>query len=231
VLAPVKEEEEKEAPVVVVDQATAVAKAKMHPCDLLERNRSWANQAAKANPALFPQMAAGQSPEILWIGCSDSRVPETTILDLQPGEVFVHRNIANMVPPGDLSSLSVLQYAVEVLQVKHIIVSGHYGCGGVNAALANKKLGLIDAWLRGIREVRSKHQKELDACEDMKAKSDRLVELNVKEQVMSVMRNANVLDAIEDRGLEVHGWVFDIASGVCKQLEIEPESDGAYALE
>jgi len=166
-------------------------------------------------------MASGQAPQILWIGCSDSRVPETTVLDLQPGEVFVHRNIANLIPAGDLSSLSVLQYAVEVLQVKHIIVAGHYGCGGVNAALENRKLGLIDAWLRGVREVRNKYKAELEKCGSEKERSDRLVELNVQEQVASLLKNANVLDAVEERGLEVHGWVFDIATGKCKSLEVE----------
>lgn len=136
-----------------------------------------------------------------------------------PGEIFVHRNIANVLPATDLSSQSVIQYAVEVLQVQHVIVCGHYGCGGVNAALANKKLGLIDSWLRGIREVRAKHEEELNALESAEAKSNRLVELNVVEQVRSVLKNANVQEAIEERGLEVHGWVYDIASGECKVLQ------------
>lgn len=186
--------------------------------DLLNRNRQWASRTAISNPALFPSLAAGQSPQILWLGCSDSRIPETTVLDLMPGEVFVHRNIANLLPATDLSSLSVLQYAVEVLQVPHIIVCGHYGCGGINAALSNKKLGLIDSWLRGVREVRAKHEAELE-CLEMEKRSNRLVELNVVEQVRSVLKNANVQEAIDERGLQVHGWVYNIASGECHVLE------------
>jgi carbonic anhydrase len=169
-------------------------------------------------------MAQGQSPQILWYGCSDSRVPETTVLDLQPGEVFVHRNIANLLPATDLSSLSVLQYAVEVLQVQHIIVCGHYGCGGVNAALAHKKLGLIDSWLRGVREVRAKYEKHLDGL-NQKQQSDKLVEFNVLEQVRSLMKNANVQEAMEERGLEVHGWVFDISTGECHVLDCPQDPD------
>jgi carbonic anhydrase len=168
----------------------------------------------------------GQSPQILWVGCSDSRVPETTILDLLPGDVFVHRNIANVLPSTDLSSLSVLQYGVEVLQVQHIIVCGHYGCGGVNAALTNHKLGLIDNWLRNIREVRAKYHEQLEGLSP-KEQSNRLVELNVVEQVRSVLKNANVQEAIEVRGLEVHGWVYDIATGECRELECltDPDAD------
>ncbi|KAA8911029.1 carbonic anhydrase [Sphaerosporella brunnea] len=191
---------------------------------LLERNREWAARTAQTNPALFPSLAKGQSPQILWYGCSDSRVPETTVLDLQPGEVFVHRNIANVLPATDLSSLSVLQYAVEVLQVQHIIVCGHYSCGGVNAALGQKKLGLIDSWLRHVREVRAKYEKELEGL-TQKQQSDRLVEFNVIEQVRSVLKNANVQEAMEERGLEVHGWVFDVACGKCHVLEFPEDSE------
>ncbi|KAI5777489.1 carbonic anhydrase [Geopyxis carbonaria] len=201
-----------------------------HPRELLPRNQAWASTTASTNPALFPALAAGQSPQILWLGCSDSRVPETTVLGLQPGDVFVHRNIANLLPSSDLSSLAVLQFAVEVLCVKHIIVCGHYGCGGVNAALANKKLGLIDNWLRGIREVRAANADELKALGPKEA-SNRLVELNVQEQVRSVLKNANVQEAIEERGLEVHGWVYDIANGCLKDLDVgaDPKAD-AFAL-
>lgn len=192
--------------------------------DLLERNKRWAEHTACTNPGLFPSLAAGQSPQILWVGCSDSRVPETTILDLLPGDVFVHRNIANILPPTDLSSLSVLQYGVEVLQVQHIIVCGHYGCGGVNAALGNHKLGLIDNWLRCIREVRAKYQDQLKCLPPIE-QSNRLVELNVVEQVRSVLKNANVQEAIELRGLEVHGWVYNIATGECRALECPTDPD------
>jgi carbonic anhydrase len=195
-----------------------------HPRTLLTRNANWATRTASTNPGLFPSIGAGQSPQILWLGCSDSRVPETTVLDLQPGEIFVHRNIANLLPSNDLSSLSVLQYAVEVLQVKHIIVAGHYGCGGVNAALGSKKLGLIDSWLRNLREVRAKYKKELEGLSE-KEKSDRLVEYNVYEQVRSVLKNANVQEAVEERGLEVHGWVFDVGSGQCKELRVPEDPD------
>ncbi|KAF8542285.1 carbonic anhydrase [Trichophaea hybrida] len=195
---------------------------------LLTRNREWASRTAENNPALFPTLAVGQSPKILWLGCSDSRVPETTILDLMPGDVFVHRNIANLLPATDLSSLSVLQYAVEVLQVEHIIVCGHYACGGVNAALGQKKLGLIDSWLRGIREVRAKYEKQLEGL-SQKEQSDKLVEFNVIEQVRSVMKNANVQEAIEERGLDVHGWVYDVGTGECKALQC-PEDPAAHVF-
>jgi len=195
---------------------------------ILNRNRQWATRTAATNPALFPALAQGQSPQILWYGCSDSRVPETTVLDLQPGEVFVHRNVANLLPATDLSSLSVLQYAVEVLQVQHIIVCGHYGCGGVNAALGNKKLGLIDNWLRGVREVRAKYEKQLAGLTP-KQQSDKLVEFNVMEQVRSVLKNANVQEAMEERGLEVHGWVYNISSGECHMLEC-PEDPDAHVF-
>lgn len=196
--------------------------------DLLHRNHEWAARTAQTNPALFPALAVGQSPKILWLGCSDSRVPETTVLDLMPGEVFVHRNIANLLPATDLSSLSVLQYAVEVLKVQHIIVCGHYACGGVNAALGDKKLGLIDSWLRGVREVRAKHEKQLEGL-SQKEQSDKLVEFNVIEQVRSVLKNANVQEAIEERDLEVHGWVYNVGTGKCHVLEC-PENPDAHVF-
>jgi carbonic anhydrase len=196
--------------------------------DLLCRNHEWAQRTAETNPALFPALAVGQSPKILWFGCSDSRVPETTVLDLMPGEVFVHRNIANILPSTDLSSLSVLQYAVEVLQVQHIIVCGHYACGGVNAALGQKKLGLIDSWLRNVREVRAKYEKELEGL-SQKEQSKKLVEFNVIEQVRSVLKNANVQEAIEERGLEVHGWVYDVGCGECHVLQC-PEDPKAHVF-
>ncbi|KAL7271673.1 hypothetical protein RUND412_005549 [Rhizina undulata] len=187
---------------------------------LLTRNKHWAQRLSALRPALFPALGSGQSPQVLWIGCSDSRVPETSILDLLPGEVFVHRNIANVLPYNDLSSLSVIQYAVEMLQVKHIIVCGHYGCGGVNAALKNTKLGLIDNWLKNIRDVRAAHKDELNAITNPEKRAARLVELNVIAQVHSVKRNDNVLEAIRNRGLEVHGLVYDVGSGMCELLEI-----------
>jgi len=185
---------------------------------LLDRNRTWAERQERENPLLFPSLANSQHPQILWIGCSDSRVPETTVLDLLPGDLFVHRNIANVVSAGDLSVLSVVQFAVEVLQVNHIIVCGHYGCGGCIAALGNKKLGLIDNWLRHIRDVRASHAKELDSL-DGSARVSRLVELNVVEQVNSAKRIPTVQAAMEERGLQVHGWVYDVSNGRIKPLE------------
>ncbi|KAF3179041.1 hypothetical protein TWF106_001356 [Orbilia oligospora] len=187
---------------------------------LLARNEHWSSSVSKKYPELFPSLASTQKPQILWFGCSDSRVPETTILNLLPGEVFVHRNIANCLPPNDLSSLSVLQYAVEVLQVKHIIVCGHYGCGGVAAACAQKKLGLIDVWLKNIRDVRAKHMPELENIKDPELRVRRLVELHTKAQVHNVLHNANVIDAMKERGLKVHGFVYDVANGKIRKLEV-----------
>lgn len=192
---------------------------------LLRRNKSWAQRLSALQPALFPSLADAQHPQILWIGCSDSRVPETSVLDLLPGEVFVHRNIANVLPYDDLSSLSVIQYAVEVLQVKHIIVCGHYGCGGVKAALGNKKLGLIDNWLRHIRDVRAKHREELNAIADPQKQCNRLVELNVIAQVHCVKRLDNVQEAIQKRGVRVHGLVYDVGTGCAEILQVPRDAD------
>ncbi|KAF8477504.1 carbonic anhydrase [Kalaharituber pfeilii] len=187
---------------------------------LLDRNKTWAQRLSALRPALFPSLANGQHPQILWIGCSDSRVPETSLLDLLPGEVFVHRNIANVLPYDDLSSLSVIQYAVEVLKVQHIIVCGHYACGGVMAALGSKKLGLIDNWLRHIRDVRAKHKDELNAITDPQERCNRLVKLNVIEQIHHVKRLANVQEAMTERGVKVHGLVYDVGSGYVELLKV-----------
>ncbi|KAI5841521.1 carbonic anhydrase [Morchella snyderi] len=194
---------------------------------LIHRNKEWSQRLSALRPALFPALANAQHPQILWIGCSDSRVPETTVLDLLPGEVFVHRNIANILPTGDLSSLSVIQYAVEVLQVKHIIVCGHYGCGGVMAALGNKRYGLIDHWLQNLRDIRVANKEELAAISDPVKRVERLVELNVVAGVNSIKRNESVIEAMEERGLEVHGFVYDIAHGTCGVLEVpaDPNTD------
>jgi carbonic anhydrase len=193
---------------------------------LLNRNKSWAQRLSALRPSLFPSLANAQHPQILWIGCSDSRVPETSVLDLLPGEVFVHRNIANVLPYDDLSSLSVIQYAVEVLQVKHIIVCGHYGCGGVMAALGNKKLGLIDNWLRHIRDVRARHKEELIKITDPQKRCNRLVELNVIAQVHGVNRLANVQEAIADRGLKVHGLIYDVGTGYAHLVDVPADPNG-----
>ncbi|RPB19406.1 carbonic anhydrase [Terfezia boudieri ATCC MYA-4762] len=191
---------------------------------LLARNRAWAQRLSTDRPGLFPALAESQHPQILWIGCSDSRVPETSLLDLLPGEVFVHRNIANVLPNGDLSSLSVIQYALEHLGVRHIIVCGHHGCGGVLAALGDKKLGLIDNWIKNIRDVRAKHKAELDAIDNPQKQCSRLVELNVIAQVHNLKRMANVQKAIE-RGVQVHGLVYGVGTGCAEILEIPRDPD------
>jgi len=198
---------------------------------LIARNKDWSQRLSALRPGLFPTLANGQHPQILWIGCSDSRVPETSLLDLLPGEVFVHRNIANLVPTGDLSSLSVIQYAVEVLQVKHIIVCGHTSCGGVTAALSQNKYGLVDTWLQNIRDVRAAHKEELSEIKNLADRVERLVELNVIAQVNAVRRNQNVVEAISERGLEVHGFIYDVGKGLVKQLDLPNDAHAdIYAL-
>lgn len=193
---------------------------------LLARNVAWANRMHVARPSLFPTNGQGQSPQILWIGCSDSRVNEGC-LDLLPGEVFVHRNIANVMPNGDLNSLSVIQYAVEVLKVRHIIVCGHYDCGGVWASLTTKKLGLIDNWLKAIRDVKARNKLELDQINDPREKANRLVELNVVAQVHNIRRNDLVMDAVASGDLEVHGVVYDVKSGLLKEVEVPVDEDSS----
>lgn len=191
---------------------------------MFNNNKSWATTVAQSNPNLFPSLAKGQNPEILWIGCSDSRCPETTILGLKPGDVFVHRNIANILTPTDLSSLSVIQFAVEYLKVKHVVVSGHTKCGGVAAALDNKKLGLIDTWLLPLRAVRKDNLKLLESLEPDKA-ALKLVELNVRASVKVLRENPLVIDAIAERGLEIHGNIYDVGSGQLKPLDIKEDDE------
>jgi len=173
---------------------------------------------SKEDPNLLPNLRNGQSPEILWIGCSDSRVPETTLLDLKPGDVFVHRNIANVISPGDLSSASVIFYAVEALKVKYIIICGHVGCGGVNAALDNKKLGLIDQWLLPIRQLRAQHLDDLSSMTDTE-RALKLVELNVRQGVKNLKANASIIDAMRERGLEVYGMIYDVGTGALREVD------------
>lgn len=187
-------------------------------------NKSWVSTITKSKPDLLPTLAKGQSPEILWIGCSDSRCPETTILGLQPGDVFVHRNIANILVPTDLSSLSVIQYAVEYLKVKHIVVSGHTKCGGVAASLGNKKLGLIDTWLLPLRALRRDNLKLLESLEPDQA-ALKLVELNVRAGVKVLEENPTVIDAISERGVKIHGVIYDVGSGELKELDIEEDEE------
>ena len=194
----------------------------------LEKNEGWRNKVAQEDPDHFPSLAAGQQPEILWIGCSDSRVPETTILNMKAGDVFVHRNIANILHPGDLSSQSVIEYAVVYLKVKHVVLCGHTSCGGAAAALGNKKLGLIDAWLLPLRSLRQKHLKELSSLSD-KESLLKLVELNVKQGVQTLKQNHHIIDAMRDRGLDVHGLIYDIGTGKLKEVDTdEGEEEGHH---
>lgn len=188
---------------------------------LLDSNRDWARRTTEADPRFFDELAAQQRPQYLWIGCSDSRVPANQITGLAPGEVFVHRNIANVVVHSDFNCLSVIEYAVRVLQVNHVIVCGHYGCGGVAAALENHKLGLIDNWLRHIRDVRQKHARVLDAIGDPQRQLDRLCELNVIEQAWNVCHTTIVQDAWEEgHELAVHGWIYGLKDGLLRDLNL-----------
>ena len=188
---------------------------------LLDNNKKWVADQLSIDPTYFDKLAQSQHPEYLWIGCSDSRVPANQITGTQPGDVFVHRNIANMVIHSDMNMLSVLSYAVEVLKVKHIIVCGHYGCGGVMAAMENKQFGLIDNWLRHIKDVYRLHYKELNSIQDKKQKADRLVELNVIEQVQDLGKTSIVQNAWKrEQPLHLHGWVYDVKDGLIKDLGV-----------
>jgi len=189
---------------------------------LLENNQNWARGVKTVDPRYFDDLAAQQSPEFLWIGCADSRVSANTITGLDHGEVFVHRNIANLVVHSDFNCLSVIEFAVHALKVKHIIVCGHYGCGGVKAAMQNNKLGLIDNWLRHIRDVREKHKSVLDAIEDEEQRHERLCELNVIEQVHNVCHTTIVQDAWEaGRELTVHSWIYGLKDGLLRDLHTQ----------
>lgn len=186
---------------------------------LFDRNQDWANKIKQEQPDFFIELSKQQTPEILWIGCADSRVPANQIIDLLPGEVFVHRNIANVVVHTDLNCLSVVQYAVEVLKVKHIVVCGHYGCGGVKAALDGGEYGLIDNWLRHIKDVIRLNCQELESLEEQQ-KFDRLCELNVLEQVINVSSTTIVKRAWKNGAeLSVHGWIYDISDGILQDLD------------
>jgi len=188
---------------------------------LLDNNKVWVSKNLEKDPDFFKRLADGQQPPLLWIGCSDSRVPANEIIGAQPGEVFVHRNIANMVIHTDMSMLSVLDYAVNVLNVKHIIVCGHYGCGGVQAAMSNKHIGLIDNWIRHIKDVYRHHATELNAIAAEKDRFNRFVELNVEEQVFDLAKTSIVQGAWKKKKeLHIHGWVYDIADGLINDLEV-----------
>lgn len=189
----------------------------------LTHNKEWAVKTSQEDPGLFPAMATGQSPQILWIGCSDARCPETTLLGLKPGDVFVHRNIGNVLHPADLSSAAVVEYAVAHLKVKHIVLCGHTCCGGVAAALGNKQLGILDPWLFPLRQIREENLGTLQSLSggDLSLK---MTELNVLAGVKTLKQKAVVLNAIQDRGLQVHGLIFDVGSGMLRELETgEPE--------
>jgi carbonic anhydrase len=188
---------------------------------LKANNRAWAARMEAAEPGFFRRLETQQTPEYLWIGCSDSRVPANQIVGLDPGEMFVHRNVANLAPPQDANYLSVLQFAVDVLRVKHVMVVGHYGCGGVAAAVDGQRRGLVDHWLHPIREVWLAHREALEAIADERARLDRLVELNVIQQVRNVALDVFVQDAwARGQPLHVHGWVYSLASGIITDLAV-----------
>ena len=192
---------------------------------LFDQNRAWAESIRLRDPDFFPKLSRQQTPEYLWIGCSDSRVPANEIIGLLPGEVFVHRNIANVVVHTDLNCLSVVQYAVDVLKVKHIMVVGHYGCGGVQAALRCQRVGLADNWLRHVQDVKDKHSGCLCALPDELSRSARLCELNVIEQVMNVTRATVVQDAwARGQELRVHGWIYGLKDGLLQDLDCSASS-------
>jgi carbonic anhydrase len=197
---------------------------------LLDGNKTWVKKKLEENPDFFKELAKSQNPPVLWIGCSDSRVPANEITNTRSGEVFVHRNIANMVVHTDINLLSVIDYATSVLAVKHIIVCGHYNCGGINAALSSKHFGLIDNWLRNIKDVYRLHQEELDAISDQELKARRLVELNVIEQVYNLSKTSAVQNAWDEkRPLMVHGWVYDVANGIIKDLGVSRKNNNDMA--
>ncbi|HWC64199.1 MAG TPA: carbonic anhydrase [Rhizomicrobium sp.] len=187
--------------------------------DLKANNRAWAERMVSRDPDFFKRLEAQQGPQYLWIGCSDSRVPANEIVDLAPGELFVHRNVANLAPPQDANYLSVLQFAVDVIKVRHIIVVGHYGCGGIAAAVDGKRRGLVDHWLHPIREVYEEHQHALMAIPDERKRLDLLCELNVRRQVKNVASDVFVQDAwSRGQSLHVHGWVYSLGTGLVNDL-------------
>lgn len=193
--------------------------------ELIKKNHDWAEEIAKTDPDFFPTLAAQQKPEFLWIGCSDSRVPANQVVALDPGEVFVHRNVSNMIVHTDMNMLSVVQFAVDILKVKHIIIVGHYGCGGVRAAMEQNENGLIDNWLLDIKDTIYLHRKELDEIDDYEEKVDRVCELNVIKQVENLCHTTIVQKAWNnDQKLQVHGWCYGLSDGKVKDLEVTVDS-------
>ena len=202
---------------------------------ILENNKQWVEKKSAISPEFFNNLAEGQQPPLLWIGCSDSRVPANEIIGAEPGEVFVHRNIANMVIHSDMNMLSVLDYAVNALKVKHVIVCGHYGCGGVKAAMGNSSIGIIDNWIRHIKDVYRFHQKELDAITDENERFNKFVEVNVKEQVLDLAKTSIVQNAWKNgQELSIHGWVYGLNSGYVTDLGVnfscDKDLDDVYQL-
>jgi carbonic anhydrase len=202
---------------------------------ILENNQKWVEEKLSLNPNFFSKLAQGQQPPLLWIGCSDSRVPANEIIGAEPGEVFVHRNIANMVVHSDMNMLSVLDYAVNALKVKHVIVCGHYGCGGVKAAMGNSSIGIIDNWIRHIKDVYRFHHKYLDSIIDEKERFNKFVELNVKEQVLDLAKTSIVQNAWKNgQELSLHGWVYGLNSGYVTDLGVnfscDKDLDDVYQL-
>src|SRR3990167_5083184 len=187
---------------------------------LFRNNRDWVAEKLREDPDFFFRMAQDQDPNYLWIGCSDSRVPANEIVSLQPGELFVHRSVANLFPHTDINCLSVLEFAVDVLKIKHVIVCGHYGCGGVKAAMEDHQLGLVDNWLRNIRDVYAQNKEEIEAFSDQRSRYDRLVELNVLQQVKNISHTTIVQGAWHRKQpLIIHGWVYSLATGELKDLD------------
>jgi carbonic anhydrase len=192
---------------------------------LLEGNKTWVKEKLEQDPKFFERLSKGQNPQVLWIGCSDSRVPANEITGTQPGDVFVHRNIANLVVHSDMNLLSVLDYAVNILKVQHVIVCGHYGCGGVKAAMNNEQYGLVDNWLRFIKDVYRLHSDELEAIKDEEERFERFVELNVIEQVFDLSKTSIIQNAWRSRnGPEIHGWVYSLGTGIIKDLDVSMTS-------
>ncbi|CAM3702770.1 carbonate dehydratase [Flavobacterium gelidilacus] len=202
---------------------------------IIENNKKWVEEKTKVSPEFFNNLAEGQQPPLLWIGCSDSRVPANEIIGAEPGEVFVHRNIANMVVHTDMNMLSVLDYAVNALKVQHVIVCGHYGCGGVKAAMGNDSIGVIDNWIRHIKDVYRFHHQELDAIIDEKERFNKFVEINVKEQVFDLAKTSIVQSAWKNgQKLSIHGWVYGLNSGYITDLGVnfscDKDLDTVYKL-
>lgn len=195
----------------------------MNVADVFKNNETWISDKLSLNPDYFTELSKGQTPEFLYIGCSDSRVTAEDLMGIKPGEAFVHRNIANLVNNVDLNVMTVLNYSVRHLKVNHVVVCGHYNCGGVKAAMQPADMGILNPWLRNIRDVYRIHRDELNAIEDEGKRYDRLVELNVQEQCVNLLKTAAVQEAITERGLTVHGWVFDIRTGKLVDLKIDFE--------